>query len=176
MASIERKYQEPLFPAPFEHFENIIAENIISRQKLELELIELQKNYKRLSTYKLDYQMPGFSNGGPSKNYDFAIETLQKQIKEVENKIDTRIEREIKELELNKNDTKLIREVVYEKMFPDPFKDKSPSEIKTIKMMPKTIEESQRIAYYELKKVKRDNFEKESFKVKSKNDLSPDKD
>lgn len=148
------KYVEPLFPAPYEHFEDLIANDLRLRKELEEELKKVKQNYQPPKSYKLELHPLGIENSRQNKNYAGAIEKLEYQIKDTDNRIAKTIGRECTKLDLDKGQVKIIDNVVFEKMFPDPFKGLGVHEKKAYNRKPKDIDESQRVMYYDIKRMR----------------------
>ncbi|GAB3515802.1 hypothetical protein [Emticicia fontis] len=168
MDNEKNKDRETMFPSPYEHFEALIANDLRMRKELEDELKKIKQNYQPPKSYKLDLRPPGIEDGRQHKNFNSAIAKIENQIKDTENRIVKVIDRECKNLELNKEEINLINNITFEKMFPDPLKGLGPLEKKAYISRPKDIEESQQNMYYLLKNAR----EHRQYK-NSKEDFSP---
>lgn len=172
----KRENQEPIFPAPFEYFEDLIADDLKLRKELEEELKRVKQNYRPPKSYKLDFQPPGTQQDDQNKNYDVAIEKLQIQIKNLGSNVVEVLSKESAKLELDDNQINEVNDILYQKMFPDPFKDKGALEKKNIITQSKGLDEAQHNLYYVLKRVKENKPYKSFVQSKSKDDFSPDRD
>jgi len=142
MSNRDDKEKAPSFPEPLEFLNEELAPQFQRFQELEAMRKACEKNNTKPRDLKLIYPLPNTPPTGPSNNpfkNGFMIEV---ELKKLDTYLNQKIERLIKDFEIKADKSKEIREVLVEKKYPNPFKDKSPREIEWLRTHSKDIETS----------------------------------
>ncbi|MDR6193352.1 hypothetical protein [Siphonobacter sp. SORGH_AS_0500] len=161
MATPEDHSKKYAFPEWLEYIEEMVNE---ARKKMELLDKQLDRTPRERDTpqaYVPRYNPPGFLKPSKPTNPAYVVYDLEKKKETIEANVNEWVERQIKELNLDDETAKQLRQATLHTLYPNPFEEKSKLEMKGLLKAKKDINYSQ---YYMLK-LKQDVQQEEKEKL-----------
>lgn len=109
------------FPEPFEYLNDLIADDLERLKEIENIFQKKSLPNEKSNPYRLDYNIPSFLGGRPSKNYNAINDKLESEKEAITSRVNRRINFELKELNVEADLKEKIEEIVLNELYPNKF-------------------------------------------------------